>query len=39
VAIADGLARIGTGRAVRVTPAGAEALTGLFGPDPGWEPA
>jgi DNA-binding transcriptional ArsR family regulator len=32
-------ARIGTGRAIRVTPAGAEALTGLFGPDPAWEPA
>jgi DNA-binding transcriptional ArsR family regulator len=34
------IARIGTGRAVRVTPAGATALTGLLGPDPAWpEPA
>jgi hypothetical protein len=31
-------ARIGTGRAVRVTPAGAASLTGLFGPDPAWSP-
>ena len=29
-------ARIGTGRAVRVTRAGAGALTALFGPDPAW---
>ena len=28
--------RIGTGRAVRVSPAGAGALTGLFGADPAW---
>lgn len=30
------VARIGTGRAVRVTPAGRAALTGLLGPDPAW---
>jgi hypothetical protein len=30
------IARIGTGRAVRVTPAGTTALTALFGPDPAW---
>jgi DNA-binding transcriptional ArsR family regulator len=32
------ITRIGTGRAVRVTPAGGPALTGLFGPDPAWAP-
>jgi DNA-binding transcriptional ArsR family regulator len=30
------ITRVGTGRAVRVTPAGGTALTGLFGPDPAW---
>jgi DNA-binding transcriptional ArsR family regulator len=30
------IARIGSGRAVRVTPAGVSALTGLFGGDPAW---
>jgi DNA-binding transcriptional ArsR family regulator len=30
------IARIGSGRAVRVTPAGVTALTGLFGGDPAW---
>jgi hypothetical protein len=30
------VARIGSGRAVRVTPAGESALTGLFGDDPAW---
>jgi hypothetical protein len=30
--------RIGTGRAVRVTPAGSAALARLFGPDPAWTP-
>jgi DNA-binding transcriptional ArsR family regulator len=30
------VARIGTGRAVRVTPAGSRALTDLLGPDPAW---
>jgi hypothetical protein len=28
--------RVGSGRAVRVTPAGTTALTDLFGPDAGW---
>ncbi|AGZ43075.1 transcription regulator ArsR [Actinoplanes friuliensis DSM 7358] len=28
--------RIGTGRAIRVTPPGTEALTDLLGPDPAW---
>jgi DNA-binding transcriptional ArsR family regulator len=32
------IVRIGTGRAVRVTPAGATALAGLFGPDAEWTP-
>ncbi len=30
------IARVGTGRAVRVTPAGGTALTALLGPDPAW---
>ncbi|MFI5930773.1 ArsR/SmtB family transcription factor [Actinoplanes sp. NPDC051494] len=30
--------RIGTGRAVRVTPAGSHGFTGLFGADPAWDP-
>jgi DNA-binding transcriptional ArsR family regulator len=30
------IARVGTGRAVRVTPAGSAALTDLFGTDPAW---
>jgi DNA-binding transcriptional ArsR family regulator len=30
------IARVGTGRAVRVSPAGAAALTDLFGADPEW---
>lgn len=30
------ITRIGTGRAVRVTPAGSRALTGLLGPDEAW---
>ena len=32
------LVRVGTGRAVRVTPAGTTALTDLLGPDPAWTP-
>ena len=32
------VSRVGTGRAVRVTPAGSAALAGLFGPDPAWTP-
>jgi DNA-binding transcriptional ArsR family regulator len=30
------IVRIGSGRAIKVTPAGARGFTGLFGPDPAW---
>jgi DNA-binding transcriptional ArsR family regulator len=32
------ITRIGTGRAIRVTPTGAIGLTDLFGPDTAWQP-
>ena len=33
------ITRIGTSRAVRITPPGARALTALLGPDEAWQPA
>jgi DNA-binding transcriptional ArsR family regulator len=33
------ITRVGTSRAVRVTPAGSRGLTGLLGPDEAWQPA
>jgi hypothetical protein len=32
----DWITRIGSGRAIRVTPAGTDGLRRLFGPDPAW---